>query len=570
MRVRAVMVRTAFIFLNILVLTLLSGAPGAALASTTQAPLASSCTSGQLCLHIQQLVPNTYNQLLAYVNLIGANGQPVVGLDPKDVKVTIDGQAVQLQDLSEVTDIGTPITAAVVLDTSGSMAADNKLPEAKAAIKSFAQSLSNEDKVALYQFAGTGPSGVKRLLNFTTNHGQLGKVIDPLQPAGHTPIYDALYQVAHDMASVSGRKLAILQTDGNDDSSQHTLQEALKLAEQVHLPVYTIGLGSDADLTTLQQIAGNTGGSFFNAPQAANLASSYQTILSQLRDSYRLTIEAPDSFAVGSHVVEVQVNYQGKNYTDSSTFQIPATNLNLRFSLQPGAQVVGETTMALDVLGDELPIRSVDVQIDGKAIPVTLTGGTHYQFAWNARYVLPGTHTIHIVVTDIQQNQKTLNVPVQVGIEWPYWIILLIEIALIILALVVLRYAYFRFMGGRLEGILVVRNPQDQKAEVELGHDVKGSRMSLKITEKGIVIGPYPPRKKFRFEGPEKPVADPSKITKKGRTVHIKLYVKKERMEARARRIPAPYYHQRGKKKAAELKGGMSKRAGNYRVDFSD
>src|ERR1051326_8319235 len=192
MRSRSV-VRSAFIFC-LLTFTLLTGAPGLASASTAQQPLASSCTTGQLCLHIQQLVPNTFTQLLAYVNVIGADGQPVVGLASQDVSVTVDGKAVPLRELTEVTDIATPINAAVVLDTSGSMAADNKLTEAKAAIKSFAQSLSNEDKIALYQFAGNGPSGVKKLVDFTTDHTQVSTAIDPLQAEGHTPIYDALYR----------------------------------------------------------------------------------------------------------------------------------------------------------------------------------------------------------------------------------------------------------------------------------------------------------------------------------------------------------------------------------------
>src|ERR1051326_7478329 len=149
MRSRAVILRTAFIFYTV-VLLLLAGAPGSALASTAQQPLASSCVSGQLCLHIQQLVPNRFDQLLAYVNVIGANGQPIVGLAPNDVKVTVDGQAVQLADVTEVTDIGTPIYAAVVLDTSGSMEADNKLPAAKSAIESFAQSLRRSGGIVFF------------------------------------------------------------------------------------------------------------------------------------------------------------------------------------------------------------------------------------------------------------------------------------------------------------------------------------------------------------------------------------------------------------------------------------
>jgi VWFA-related protein len=586
MRVRAVIMRTAFIFFNMLMLTLFPGVSGQALARTTRVSLAPQA-SGQLNVHLQQLIPQGYNQLIAYVSVLDAAGHPVAGLTANQVSVVIDTQSpVQPQDLTEVTDVSEPITAAILLDTSTTMGYDDKLPAAKAAIKAFGQSLNAQDQVAFYQLAGTGPAGVKRLLNFTTDHAKLNTVVDPLQagaPGTRAPIYDGLYQVAKDMAPLSGRKLIVLQTDQHDDGSVHTLAQALDLVKSVHLPVYTIGLGADADQSTLQEISQATGGASFANPDSTGLAGSYQSILSQLRDLYRLTVQVPTAFSVGVHHVQVQVDYQSTIYKDPpdpidlndangpGVFVVPATNLSLHFSLKSGAQVSGTTNLAVDVLGDDLPISSVSVTINGKPYATLKGNGPHFQLpTWNTRYLLPGAYKIHITATDIEKNTASLDLTVQVGIEWPYWIISLVEAVLIILALIVLRYASFRYMGGRLEGILTVRNPQDQKAEVELGEDVRGSRMNLKITEEGIVIGPYPPRKKFRFEGPAKPIPETTKVTKKGRTVRIRLYVKKERMEAGGRRIPVPYYHQRGKKKAAELKGGMSKRAGNYRVDFSD
>jgi len=227
--------------------------------------------------------------------------------------------------------------------------------------------------------------------------------------------------------------------------------------------------------------------------------------------------------------------------------------------------------MTLDVLGDNLPINSVVVKINGKSILNTNSVGPHYQFSWNARYVLPGTYKVQITACDIEKNCQALNVPITVEIEWSHWIVLLIELLLVVAAVIVLRYAYFRYMGGKLEGILIVRNVADQKAEVELGHEVRGSRMRLRITQDGILIGAHPPWKKFRFDGPAKPVPEAAKITKKGRKVRAMLYIRKERMEAGAPRIAVPYYQAKGKnKKPAELKGGMNKRAGNYRVDFTD
>ncbi len=250
--------RRAATFAGIVLLALFSGT-GLVFASAPGVPRA-SCNTGQLCVHIQQLVPNSSHQLLAYISVIGADGQPIIGLDPGAVSATVDGQGAQLQEVTSVTDISQPLTAAVLLDTSTTMGYNGKLQAAKNAIKAFGQSLGAQDQVAFYQIAGDGPARVKRLLNFTTDHAKLNAVVDPLQAGGKAPIYDGLYQAAQDMASIRGRKLIVLQTDQHDDSSIHSLDQTLGLLEQVHQPVYTIGLGSDADLSTLREIAQATGG----------------------------------------------------------------------------------------------------------------------------------------------------------------------------------------------------------------------------------------------------------------------------------------------------------------------
>ena len=567
---RSAIIRAFFISCSLVLTLLFSAAPSLALAAT--APLAPR-DGGQLSVHIQQLVPNGVNQLEAYVSVIGADGHPVAGLSSDQVTASVDGQPFPIQDLAEVTDVGQPITAAVLLDTSTTMGYDDKLPDAKAAISAFGQSLNTDDQVGFYQIAGDDLDGVHRLLDFTKNHDQLASTVDPLPaPADgvRAPIYDALYEVAQDMASIPGRKLVILQTDMHDDGSQtYSQQQALDLLQQVHLPVYTIGLGTDADLATLQSISQTTGGTSFDYTDAASLSASYQTILSQFRDSYRLILQTPGAFGVGKHQVQVQVDYQGQLYTDTTNFVVPATNISLNFSLHNNDQVAGSANLKLDVLGDDLPIKAVTVTIDGKPFATLRGAGPHYAFpAWNIRYTLPGKHTIKVTAVDIEGNSAALDVTVRVGIEWPYWIGLLIEILLLVAALIVLRYLYYRFLGGKLEGMLYVYNTAGQEAKIELGHDVKGSRLRLKIRPDGVYIGPYPPLKKFNFMGEARPQSGTPE--KRGLKVRALVYTKKQRLQKGSKRIAVPYYYQRQKKKPLELNNGKAKQAGQYKVRFTD
>ena len=569
MRSRAVLLRAVLLFLTPVLLLLGGLAPAPALAAS--APLAPR-DGGQLSVHIQQLVPNGINQLEAYVSVIGADGHPVAGLTADQVTVMVDGQALPIGDLNEVTDVSQPITAAVLLDTSTTMGYDDKLPDAKAAISAFGQSLNAKDQVGFYQIAGDGPAGVKRLLNFTTDHAQLSAVVNPLPPpAGpgvRAPIYDALYQVAQDMAALPGRKLVVMQTDMHDDSSIHTLDQALTLLQQVHLPVYTIGLGTDADLKTLQIISQTTGGTSFDYSDAPGLSASYQTILSQFRDSYRLILQTPGAFAVGNHQVQVQVNYQGQAYTDTANFVVPATALTLHFSLHANDQVVGSTNLALDVLGDDLPIKSVRVTIDGKPFATIHGAGPHYVFpTWNVRYVWPGIHTIQATALDVEGNHTSMSVQVRVGIEWPYWISVLIELLLLVAVVIVLRYAYYRFLGGKLEGTLVIYNSAGQQAKILLDEDVHGSRMRLKIRPEGVYMGAHPPLKLFPFMGD---ATAPASKSKSGRRVRALVYTRKQRLQQGSKRVVVPYYYQREKKRPLELNNGRMKSAGQYKVKFTE
>ena len=88
-----------------------------------------------------------------------------------------------------------------------------------------------------------------------------------------------------------GETVLILLTDGESNTGAMSPQEAARLAAQVGLRIYTIGVGatddpgvfgfggdSDLDEDTLKNIAKTTGGQYFRATDAAALEAIYQRI----------------------------------------------------------------------------------------------------------------------------------------------------------------------------------------------------------------------------------------------------------------------------------------------------
>src|SRR5439155_13407648 len=89
-------------------------------------------------------------------------------------------------------------------------------------------------------------------------------------------------------AAPSGSRAVILLTDGEDTQSASGLDAAIGLAVRAGVPVYTIGLGSQAQAEVLQRIGTETGGRFYQAPGSQDLARIFLLISRQLTSQYEL------------------------------------------------------------------------------------------------------------------------------------------------------------------------------------------------------------------------------------------------------------------------------------------
>jgi Ca-activated chloride channel family protein len=98
-------------------------------------------------------------------------------------------------------------------------------------------------------------------------------------PGGGTGIYDCLQKATGELAkdtSGTRKKLIVLMTDGQNNTGLDHIPDALKSAR---IPVIAIAYGDDADTSTLQQIADQTGGTFIASSdlvQALRNATAYK------------------------------------------------------------------------------------------------------------------------------------------------------------------------------------------------------------------------------------------------------------------------------------------------------
>ncbi len=141
--------------------------------------------------------------------------------------------------------------------------------------------------------------------DFTDNTEKLANGVRMLKPGGGTAMYDALYFAARDKLlkspqSSSVRRAIILVSDGDDNQSHVTREEAIEMALRANVIVYTISTnfpnGGGSGDKVLQRIAEATGGRAFQPFQLQQVADAFQQIQADLRSQYELSYR-PANFA---------------------------------------------------------------------------------------------------------------------------------------------------------------------------------------------------------------------------------------------------------------------------------
>jgi Ca-activated chloride channel family protein len=256
-----------------------------------------------------------FPEVQLFVQATGAQGQPMPGLTAERFAVTEDGRPAAITGFRAAGN-AVPLEVCLAIDRSGSMAEEGKLGSAQAAARQFLASMRPIDRAAVVSFA----SGATLDQSLTGDVPALDAVVARLQPGGGTSFYDGTFWAVNQVSLRSGRagvlsagtagarRVVLALTDGNDNESHSRPADVVRQARANGVTVYTIGLGSDASRDDLQRLALATGGRFYHAPGAAQLALLYARIAEQLRSEYAITYRTPRPATDGTRrAVEVRL-----------------------------------------------------------------------------------------------------------------------------------------------------------------------------------------------------------------------------------------------------------------------
>jgi len=207
------------------------------------------------------------------------------------------------------------LSCALLLDTTGSM--QSALPALKNAALKLIDELRDNDAVAVYSFQET----VTLLQPFTTDKRAAKRAVLRTYPDGRTALHDALVKVARDIAARGGKKAIVVFTDGADNMSTLTADNAARRAKVVGAPVYAIAQGEallhKVLLKQLQGISSGTGGLPFAIRRPEEIRGVFENVAGDLKHGYLLAFRPPDVKPGEWRKLEVRLS-------DSKTYKVRA------------------------------------------------------------------------------------------------------------------------------------------------------------------------------------------------------------------------------------------------------
>jgi VWFA-related protein len=263
-------------------------------------------------------IRKTVNEVNVIFTVTDKHGRYVKDLQKNEFKVVDDNKpAEEIRSFARETDL--PLQVGLLVDASNSVRDRFKF-EQESAIEFLNQTIRPRYDSAFVIGFDVTPEVTQ---DFTDNTESLSKGVRALRPGGGTAMYDALYFACRDKllkAPTGGpvRRAIILLSDGDDNQSHVTREEAIEMAQRADAIVYTIstnisGMKLKGD-KVLERIADATGGRAFFPFQIKDVADAFAEIQDELRSQYALSYKPADFKTDGRYRTIEIVALDKKNF----------------------------------------------------------------------------------------------------------------------------------------------------------------------------------------------------------------------------------------------------------------
>ena len=233
------------------------------------------------------------NLVVLHVSVLNDRSVFVPGLMEENFRVLEDKVE---QKLSVFKQEDVPVSFGLVVDNSGSMR--DKRPQVNAAALTFVKTSNPQDEGFVVNFNDDYYLDTEH--DFTSDLPELRTALERIDARGSTALYDAVIgSLDHLKKGTRDKKVILLVTDGEDDASTHSLENAIERAQRADAVIYAVGVFSDEDIkhdhramkkarTALSDLANATGGLAFFPENADDTEAICTQIAHDIRNQYTI------------------------------------------------------------------------------------------------------------------------------------------------------------------------------------------------------------------------------------------------------------------------------------------
>jgi Ca-activated chloride channel family protein len=250
------------------------------------------------------------DEVTLHATVVDDQNRLITSLAKNDFTVYEDGKP---QKITSFRSEDIPVALGIVIDNSGSMR--EKRAKVNAAAISLVQSSNPQDKVFVVNF------NEEYFLDqdYTGSVPKLKDALERIESRGGTALYDAVV-ASSDHLKKSGeleKKVLLVVTDGEDNASRESLEQALRRLEEKNGPtVYTIGLLGDEHSKrarrALREMAEDTGGVAFFPKDLNEVQAIAGQIAHDIRNQYTIQYKPSNPQSSGGYrTVKVEAQAHG-------------------------------------------------------------------------------------------------------------------------------------------------------------------------------------------------------------------------------------------------------------------
>jgi VWFA-related protein len=206
-----------------------------------------------------------------------------------------------------------PVSMGLIVDNSGSMR--DKRAKVEAAALALVKDSNREDEVFVVNFNDEAFNDLPHGKDFTSDIKEMEEALTRIDSRGGTAMRDAIrMSIDHEKEKAhKDKKVLVVVTDGNDNSSLVSLENLVKASQQSGVLIYSIGLLSEEERReakraerALNALAEATGGEAFFPKELSDVDRIAHQVARDIRSQYAI-VYSPSNQAMDGTFRQIKV-----------------------------------------------------------------------------------------------------------------------------------------------------------------------------------------------------------------------------------------------------------------------